>query len=131
MKLFKKKSPPKSKTTEISRTQALSCKPMHSPGVEWITDENGTIRLEYPIQLKPFFVQLTKRFQKGPEQRLTKKLDLDDVGSKVWLMMDGKRDVKNIIREVSKETELSLQEAEMSVTIFFKELGKRGLIYLE
>lgn len=120
-----------SKLADISRTQALSCKPKHSPGVEWQSEENGTIRLEYPIQLKPFFVQLSKRFQKGQEQRLTKKLELDDIGSKVWLMMDGKRDVKNIIREVSQETELSLQEAEMSVTIFFKELGKRGLIYLE
>ena len=52
------------------------------------------------------------------------------MGSKVWQMFDGEKDVKTIIREVSNQSGLSLQESEISVTTFLRQLGRRGLILI-
>lgn len=76
-------------------------------------------------------MQLANRFQGKEEQLLTKKLELDRMGSIVWLMFDGEKDVKTIIREVAGQSALTLQEAEISVTTFLRELGRRGLILMK
>lgn len=127
--LFKKTS--REKVPAITRTEALACIPEKSPAAQWSVGEGGDILIEYPLDLKPFFINLAKRFNKGQEQRLTKKLQLDQTGSRVWQLVDGKTDVKNIIRQIAPETGLSLQEAELSVTTFLRELGKRNLIILK
>jgi len=116
---------------ELTRTEALACIPIRSTSVSWITTEQGEVLLEYPLSIKPFFLSLAKRFNKGETQRLTKKLQLDSTGSSVWHMLDEKRDVKSIVKEVAAETGLSLHEAELSVTTFLRELGRRGLILLK
>ena len=43
-------------------------------------------------------------------------------------MIDGKQSVKQIINEFQTIHQLNRREAEVSVTTFFKELGKRGLL---
>lgn len=113
-----------------TRTEALAGIPEVSPAVTWEVLDNGEILIEYPLQLKPFFIQLASRLSKSREQKLTKKLQLDAVGSRVWQMFDGQNDVKKIIRTVAKEKWLSLQEAEISVTTFIRDLGRRGLIHI-
>lgn len=118
------------KQPEITRTQALRCIPIRSESVEWRFTENDVILLEYPLALKPFFLSLAKRFDKSKETRLTKKLQLDVTGSQVWHLLDGSRDVKTLIKITADETGLSLQEAELAVTTFLRELGRRGLIFL-
>jgi hypothetical protein len=45
-------------------------------------------------------------------------------------MFDGEKEVRTIIREVANQSGLSLQEAEISVTTFLRELGRRGLILI-
>ncbi|MFW2367515.1 MAG: PqqD family protein [Desulforhopalus sp.] len=126
MKLSSKKKTHKGPT----RTEALAGVPEISPAINWETVENGEILIEYPLPLKPFFIQLVSRFRKTREQKLTKKVQLDTVGSLVWQMFNGENDVKQIIYAVSKEKRLSLHEAEISVTTFIRELGRRGLIHI-
>jgi hypothetical protein len=130
MKLFRKKKAIKEAVRGLTRTEALAGVPRISPSATWVTLENGDILIEYPLNIKPFFIQLANRFQKGVEPRPTKKLQLDGMGSRVWQMFDGKKDVKAIIREVSGQSGLSLQEAEISVTTFLRQLGRRGLILM-
>ncbi|MBW1635154.1 MAG: PqqD family protein [Deltaproteobacteria bacterium] len=127
MKSFKSKARP----DQVNRTESLACIPEHLPGIDWQQTENGEILIEYPLNIKPFFLQIARRFKKGPEPRLTKKLQLDSLGSSVWLMIDGESDVKTIIEKFAEECGLSLQEAEQSVTTFFLQLGQRGLIALK
>jgi hypothetical protein len=115
----------------VTRTEALACVPEKSSAVQWTQQETDEITIEYPLQLKPFFISLSKRFAKGGEQKLTKKLQLDAIGSRVWLMIDGTTDVKTIIKEMAPATGLSLQETEIAVTTFLRELGRRGLILLK
>ncbi len=129
-KLFKSKKPAP-KEEQITRTESLACVPQRSPSIRWEEIEDGGVIIEYPLSLKPFFISLAKQFNKGEEQTLTKKLQLDSIGSSVWLMLDGETDVKSIIKEVAPEAGLTLQEAELSVTTFLRELGRRGLILLK
>jgi hypothetical protein len=130
MKLFKRKTRFKKSVKEFTRTEALASIPRRSPSATWEILENGDILIEYPLNIKPFFIQLVNRFHKGHEQTLTKKLQLDGMGSSVWQMFDGEKDVKTIIREVASQSGLSLQESEISVTTFLRQLGRRGLILI-
>ncbi|GAB6193267.1 PqqD family protein [Desulfocastanea catecholica] len=130
MKLFRNKKAPKPVVKGLTRTEALAGVPQISPSATWVTLENGDILIEYPLNIKPFFIQLANRFHKGEIQRPTKKLQLDGMGSRVWQMFDGEKDVKAIIRQVSEQSGLSLQEAEISVTAFLRQLGRRGLILM-
>ncbi|MCP4343848.1 MAG: PqqD family protein [Desulfobulbaceae bacterium] len=134
MKLFRKKTASNRLSTEkangLTRTESLASIPHRSPSATWEILENGDIIIEYPLNIKPFFLQLANRFNKGQEQIPTKKLQLDSTGSRVWQMFDGVKEVKTIIREVADQTGLSLHEAEISVTTFLRQLGQRGLILL-
>ncbi|TKB23814.1 PqqD family protein [Desulfopila sp. IMCC35006] len=126
MRLFNRKSPHKG----LTRTEALAGIPERAPSVSWKVLESGDILIEYPLQLQPFFLQLANRFHKGITQRPTKKLQLDGMGSTVWQMFDGARDVRRIIADVAEQSGLSLLEAEISVTAFLRQLGRRGLILI-
>jgi hypothetical protein len=126
MKLFNNKD----KEQGLTRTEALACIPQKSPSVTWEILENGEIIVEYPLDIKPFFLQIAARFQKKQEKKLTKKIQLDNLGSIVWEIVDGKRDVKSIIKQFAADTGISLHEAEVSITAFFRDLGRRGLILM-
>jgi len=127
MKLFRRKTTPPS----ITRTEALACIPQHAPSLTWKINENGDVLIEYPLPIKPFFVELAQRFNLGGQpQEMKKKLQLDGQGSTVWQMIDGSRDVRTLISLFSRESGLSLQEAEIALTTFLRELGRRGLLIL-
>lgn len=133
LQIFRKKDNQRSgqkDDLQLTRTEALQCIPLRSETVEWIVVDDDNVQLEYPISIKPFFLSLAKRFNKQQQTRLTKKLQLDETGSRVWHLLDGSTNVKTLIRIVAKETGLTLQEAELAVTTFLRELGQRGLIIL-
>lgn len=130
-KLFKSKKQNAKPVTSITRTESLACVPEQSNHVNCNKQEDGNVIIEYPLPLKPFFISIARKFNKTEEQTLTKKLQLDEIGSRVWSMIDGSTDVKTIIKKIAPETGLSLQEAEISVTTFLRELGRRGLILLK
>lgn len=114
----------------MTRDQALSCTPVHNNVISWQEDSSGMVQLEYVLLLKPFFHSLFKRFAPQSADMPTRKIQLDELGSSVWKMIDGKRSTSDIIIEFSTQQNISTQESEQSVTTFFRELGKRGLIGL-
>lgn len=124
MGLFKKRY----QHPQISREKALSCKPVKNIQVTETRLETGAVMLIYPVGTKPWVAALIKRFSGGAHKPVTKKLELDTLGSAVWDLLDGKRSVKQVIREFSEAYQLHPKEAEMSVTMFLRQLGKRGLI---
>jgi hypothetical protein len=127
MKLFKKKEPPK----QLTRTEALTCVPQKSPAVVWRILDSGELLLECPLRIQPFFITLAKRLSKGADENPTRKIQLDTLGRLVWTMVDGRKNVALIIQEFSTASGLSVQEAEISVTTFLRELGRRGLILMQ
>jgi hypothetical protein len=126
MKLFNKNTLPKL----LTRTESLACIPYKSPTVTYHTLDHGELRLEYPLTIQPFFVKLAERWQKGQNRPPTRKIELDALGSIVWSMLDGEKTVAFIIKEFAAISGFSLREAEISVTTFIRELGRRGLILL-
>lgn len=127
MRLFR----PKKTEHRLDRKQALECIPVITEGVRWDTLENDDILIEYPIALKPLLQAIFKRFNQGKEEEMSKKLQLDAHGSRVFASIDGRRNVMQIIEHFARETTLTKQEAELSVTAFLRELGKRGILILK
>lgn len=126
MKLFKKKESPR----QLTRTEALACIPHRSPAVAWRILENGELLLEWPLRIRPFFMTLAKRMSRGAGENPTSKIQLDSLGCMVWNMVDGQKNVALIIEEFRSASGLSVQEAEISVTAFLRELGRRGLVVM-
>jgi hypothetical protein len=125
MKLFPRK---KRRPASLSRQEALQCIPVQNSSAIHSTElESGEIRLEYPLPISPFFRSIYKRFQNNADLP-TKKLQLDEMGSAVWMRINGEDSAQTIVSYFADHYGITLHEAEISVTTFLAELGKRGLI---
>ena len=124
MRVFKKK--PNGPT--ISRSEALDRIPVKNRQVSENRLESGEIVISYPVTVRSFFSGLAKRFGGQEVQTQIKKLQLDELGSFVWNLMDGKRSVRQLVQLFAQTHQLESREAEVSVTQFLRELGRRGLI---
>jgi len=92
--------------------------------------ENGDVVLEYPLMVRPWVERLTQRLGKktaGPSYR---RLQLDELGTRTWDLMDDKRTVGQIARSFSVRFQLEQKEAEVAVSRFIRELGRRGIVGL-
>lgn len=126
MKLSNKSAP----AGEQSRGKALDHIPLKNKDIHEFREESGTVTIHYPITMRPFFASLAKRLGGAHEQTRIRKLQLDILGTSVWEMMDGRQSVRQIITAFGKIHQLERREAEVAVTQFVRELGKRGLIGL-
>jgi Coenzyme PQQ synthesis protein D (PqqD) len=124
------KSPPSDHPETLSRTESLACIPQQNDTVQWQELDNGEILFTYAIPLSRFFQALHRKFSKNQAEVPTKKLQLDQMGSFVWNLIDGKKTVKDIITIFSKEYNVTIQEGETAVAAFLKTLGQRGFIAL-
>ena len=126
MRVFKKKP----KGPAISRAEALDRIPAKNVQITEDRLETGEVLIGYRVTIRPFFATLVKRFGGPEEQVQTKKLQLDTLGSSVWDLLDGKRSVRQLIQIFAETHQLQPREAEVAVTQFIRELGRRGLIGL-
>lgn len=126
---LKKKAQPTA-NTHLARKQALACIPLANPEIKIKTKEEG-ILLEYEVEVKPWFRGIFKWTTGKESNIITKKLQLDAIGSAVWSMIDGKLSVKEIIDLFQRQHQLEPREAEISITHFFKDLGNRGLLAMK
>ena len=126
MGLFRKKK----KVPALTRDQALACTPVRNDIVSWEVLDSGLVRIEYVLVLKPLLKSISERFGGTNDQLPTRKLELDALGSQVWQMIDGDRTTAQLIEDFARLQKISNQEAEQSITLFLRELGKRGLIAL-
>ena len=127
MRLFKKKP----KGPSVSRAQALDRIPVKNRQISENRLETGEIVIRYRVTMRSFFSGLAKRFG-GPEvQTQMKKLQLDELGTSVWNLMDGNRSVRQLVKMFAATHQLETREAEVSVTQFLRELGRRGLIAMK
>ncbi|WP_049785053.1 PqqD family protein [Desulfotalea psychrophila] len=127
MTLFSRKKPAEVMPA-ITREEALAGIPAKNPTVKIIGQDDGTLMLSYTLALRPIWGELLKRFTGKAEQETTKKLVLDQMGSQVWQLIDGKRSVREIILSFAGANNIGCKEAETATTSFLRELGKRKLI---
>lgn len=125
---MKKRKNTQQADTAPSRNYALDCVPVKNPQVSEEGDGKEELHLHYQVQVRPWFQGVIKKITKNESSLISRSLELDPLGASVWQMIDGKQSVKQIINEFQTIHQLNRREAEVSVTTFFKELGKRGLL---
>jgi hypothetical protein len=112
------------------RSRALACTPIRNPEVEE-QKISGGILLRYPVEVKPWFQSIFKRLSNRDSNIIMRRLELDALGSSVWEMVDGRQTVAEIAEQFRIDHQLGTREAELSVTGFLKDLGKRSLIAMK
>lgn len=114
MPLFKKKEPPK-----VSPERVFRSTPIVNPEVKSEEDENGIVTILIP------------RRTGGSEQPArTAKIKLDIIGSKVWKKIDGKTSMDDIAKWMQNEFMITEREAEVSLSMFLKNLVEKRLVFL-
>lgn len=114
----KKKAEP-----SISPERFLKSIPVVNPVLKCEEDSNGLITLVVPVPKSGW----VKKVIEVPE---SKKVKLDEIGSKVWKRFDGKTDVDTIIEWMKKEFFITQREAEISLFLFIRKLMEKRFIAL-
>ena len=116
-----------------SRAQVLGARPERHPKVEWSREpprEEGLpdlVLLRIPRRRDRWGDTLARWF-KLPEH---KRIELDQIGSDVWELCDGTRNVEAIAKRISEIYKLNKRQAQTSVTAYLKMLADRRLIGLK
>ena len=113
----------------LPRRQALECIPVRNPEAGQTRNDEG-ILLSYPVEVKPWFQGIFRRVAGRDSGIIVRKLQLDAMGSSVWEMIDNRRSVREIAELFGQRHHLGRREAEISVSAFVRELGRRGLVAL-
>ncbi len=117
--------------SQLTKSQSLTLTPVKNRESSEETLGSGVVIIQYPVTMRPWMAKWMQRF-KGSSPRIgSRKLQLDSLGTEVWKMIDGKRTVRDIVGAFAKNHQLENREAEVAVTQFLRDLGKRGLIGLQ
>ncbi|MBI2297604.1 MAG: PqqD family protein [Armatimonadetes bacterium] len=108
----------------ITREEAFSARPLRNPAIVWEQQDSGLVLLTVPLEVKPWMRLLRYVIQVPTERRV----ELDEVGSDVWLWCDGESSVKELTARLAKAHQLNAREAEVSLTQFLQTLAKRRFI---
>ncbi|WP_419785798.1 PqqD family protein [Pseudodesulfovibrio sp.] len=126
MGLFRKKKP----APVMPRGQALSMVPVRNRAVEEEPAGDGLVRLSYPLAIKPWFGKVADAVGLWDGRPMTKTVELDELGTFVWNLIDDSRSVRDIAEAFTKRYQVQPREAELSVTAFIRTIGQRGIIGL-
>ena len=118
---FRKKGP------VLSREQSMAAMPIRNPMLEVEMDDEGQVHLSIPRKDK-WWVKLLARVVYVPKRR---RIALDELGSYVWELCDGKTTVRTVIDKFAKKYKLNRKEAEISMVTYLKQLAKKGIIGLQ
>jgi len=117
-------------TSMRSRSEALACIPVKNRYVREQRLENGEVLVLYPVTVRPWMATLGRWLGAGNAAPRTAKLQLDRLGSAVWALIDGQTPLRRIAATFAQNQRLERKEAEVAVTQFIRELGRRGLVGL-
>jgi len=111
------------KGIQVSNDEFLKAKPVRNLGLEWTEDEKGV-----HVKIPPKKTLLFKIFSKFlPLTRETRVL-LDEQGSFIWNLCDGKNSIKTIAESLNKRYNMPISHAEAALDVYFIQLSKQGLV---
>jgi len=87
-------------------------------------DNKDEVSLVVP-QKDKLWVKMASKIFMIPNKRV---VVLDDVGSFVWTLCDGKNSIEHIVKRLSNKYSLTRKEAEVSLLTYMRQLGKRGFV---
>jgi hypothetical protein len=111
---------------KMERKDALAIIPVRHPLVKW-ERKGKEVVLDVPMR-DDALARIVKKLLKNLPG--TRQIGLDAVGSDVWELCDGERDINSIVSALAKTHKLVRREAEASVTMFLQTLAKKNLIGL-
>ncbi|MCT4534540.1 PqqD family protein [Halodesulfovibrio sp.] len=117
-------------TQSLSLQKAMACVPVRNLLVEETNRTAKNITLSFPLRMRPWFSKFTSAFGHEPPVQ-KKRLELDELGTFCWSLINDKRSVQGIATELSKTYQLHPEEARVAVSQFIRQLGKRGIIGLK
>lgn len=107
----------------LKHSQLLRLKPVRDESVAWEVGEDGLVKIESKhIGMLKRLLSALLRF------KAKKRVELDELGSVVWLMCDGEHTIGEIAQELVKRYRLERRDAEVSLITFIQQLMKRRLI---
>ena len=109
---------------KFSRSDVLKARPVRNTLIKWEKSEKDIISLVVP-QKNTLWVRILSRLFMLPKSRV---VVLDEVGSFVWAMCDGHNSIDSIVRALCNKYKLTRKEAETSLLVYFRKLGKRGMV---
>jgi len=110
--------------TPLTREQSLESVPVRNQAIEAEETEDGEVRLVIPLR-QTWWARLLSRLFYVPK---TRRIALDEVGSFVWGLCDGKHNVRQIIQALCQRYRLHRKEAEVSVVAYLRQLARKGII---
>ena len=112
------------KQPKIGREAMFKSKPVRNDQLTWETNDEGEVVVTLQ-RGESWKVRLLSKLFWIPNQ---KTLVLDEIGSQVWNMCDGRTHVEAMIRKLSKIHKLNIKESEISLLAYLKKLGQKGLV---
>ena len=112
------------KQPKIGREAMFKSKPVRNDQLTWEANEAGEVAVTLE-RGESWKVRVLSKLFWIPNQ---KTLVLDEIGSQVWNMCDGRTTVEAQIRKLSEVHKLNIKEAEISLLAYLKKLGQKGLV---
>lgn len=112
------------KKSDISKSENyLDRIPVHNPSYRWTKSDDGKVTLE--IDNKGFFNRIAQKLFKKPPVTY---IHLDDMGSFVWPLIDGKRNITSIAEDVDTHFGEAAHPLYERLAKFFQILSSYGFI---
>ena len=102
----------------------LASRPPRNESLRWEQNDAGEVQVVIERQ-ETWKVKLLSRVFYIPRER---KITLDEVGSEVWQMCNGRTSVGEMIEDLADKYQLNRKEAEVSLLQYLKTLGQKRFV---
>jgi len=110
----------------LDRERSLSARPFLDRRVSVDRDADGNIVLHVPRRDTALVRMVARVFKMQPYRQVA----LDELGSFVIELCDGRHSVREIVDKLAKEYKLNRREAEVSTAAFLRSLAGRSIVGL-
>jgi len=117
----------KKKGPQLTREDSLAAVVVPNRQLRVERNAEGTVTLYAPFHAAAF-VERIARWLGAPARAGEAKVELDEVGSFVWNLCDGQRNVREMVACLADKYKLNRKEAEASLTEFLRSLAGRNLV---
>jgi hypothetical protein len=112
------------KGPKLSRVAMLASRPTRNESLRWEQNDEGEVQVVVERQ-ETWKVRLLSKVFYIPKER---KITLDEVGTEVWQMCNGRNSVGQMIELLSDKYQLNRKEAEVSLLQYLKMLGQKRFV---
>ena len=119
MGIFATRNKPK-----LTREAMLNSRPARNDALKWEQNDDGEVQIRVTRQ-DNWKIRLLSRMFYIPKER---KITLDELGTEVWTLCNGKNTVAEMIEALSVKYQLNRKEAEVSLLNYLKTLGQKRFV---